>query len=367
MPSWASSARPFRSWPWPAPGRLARLAWARAGLSAASAVLAFVLAGWGVAALSRITAAAILEYLERAARLSERLSVGRPRYLLSLERIAESLEQRRDSVASSPAPGLDRARSMAEIVRAARAADWVEAETRLNEFEADFPDDPELSTLKEELARSRNDVIKSGLDQLDAARAVNDPDRVLEIYQDLVPITGRRATGALERDLAKWFLSLIHRRLRTGKVQADVVQLAARFAENFATTVEGASVRASLPTLRRSVGLCPRCAQPYTGIADACPKCLKGGTQRALDACVERGDRPTGITAPARRLNPVSKRRLGAMDRNYLEHHSSRSLTRAKSSARDEWWSFLCERSICSSACERASPCSADLFRFGSS
>ena len=29
------------------------------------------------------------------------------------------------------------------------------------------------------------------------------------------------------------------------------------------------------------------------------------------------------------------------MDRNYLEHHSFRSLTRAKSSARDEWWSFF--------------------------
>ena len=37
-----------------------------------------------------------------------------------------------------------------------------------------FPDDPELSTLREELARTRNDIIKSGLDQLDAARAVND-------------------------------------------------------------------------------------------------------------------------------------------------------------------------------------------------
>jgi hypothetical protein len=85
--------------------------------------------------------------------------------------------------------------------------------------------------------------------------------------------------GGLDRDLSKWFLGLIHRRLRTGKVQADVVQLAARFAETFATTVEGASVRASLPTLRRTVGLCPRCAQPYIGVADACPNCLKGGTQ----------------------------------------------------------------------------------------
>ena len=198
--------------------------------------------------------------------------------LALLERIAESLEQRRESVASSSASRLDRARSMAEIVRAARAADWAEAETRLNDFEAGFPDDPELSALKEELAKTRNDIIKSGLDQLDAARAVNDADRVLEIYQGLVRSLDDERRAALDRDLAKWFLSLIHRRLRTGKVQADVVQLAARFAENFATTVEGASVRASLPTLRRSVGLCPRCAQPYIGVADACPNCLKGAT-----------------------------------------------------------------------------------------
>ena len=169
---------------------------------------------------------------------------------------------------------------MAEIVRAARAADWVEAETRLNDFEAEFPDDPELSSLKEELARARNDIIKSGLDQLDAARAANDADRVLEIYQGLVPSLDDERRAALDHDLAKWFLSLIHRRLRTGKVQADVVQLAARFAETFATTVEGASVRASLPTLRRSVGLCPRCAQPYTGVADACPNCLKRPLRR---------------------------------------------------------------------------------------
>jgi hypothetical protein len=71
---------------------------------------------------------------------------------------------------------------------------------------------------------------------------------------------------------------LIHRRLRTGTIQSEVVQLASRFSEVFATTVEGASVRAALPTLRRSVGLCPRCSQPYAGVAEACPKCLSVDT-----------------------------------------------------------------------------------------
>jgi hypothetical protein len=253
--------------------------WARAGLRAAFGVLAFVLAGWGVTALVRALAASILAHLEWVAQLSEQMSMRALEARALLERMAESLEQRPESVASSSVSGLDRARSMAEIVRAAKAADWVEAETRLSDLEASFPNDPDLSSLKEELAKTRNDIIKSGLDQLDAARAVNDADRVLEIYQGLVRSLDDERRGGLDRDLSKWFLGLIHRRLRTGKVQADVVQLAARFAETFATTVEGASVRASLRTLRRTVGLCPRCAQPYIGVADACPNCLKGGTQ----------------------------------------------------------------------------------------
>jgi hypothetical protein len=253
--------------------------WARAGLSAAFAVLAFLLLGRGVTALARVVAASILECLDRIAQLSELLSRRASEGLALLERMTDSLEQRRGSVASSSASSLDRTRSMAEIVRAVKAADWVEAETRLKDFEAGFPDDPELSTLREELARTRNDIIKTGLEQLDVARTVNDPERVLELYQGLVPSLDDERRTVLDRDLAKWFLSLIHRRLRTGKVQADVVKLAERFSETFTTTVEGASVRASLPTLRRSVGLCPRCAQPYIGVADACPNCLKGATQ----------------------------------------------------------------------------------------
>jgi hypothetical protein len=255
------------------------VAWARALLWAICAVLAFSLAGWGIAALARAAAAAILAYLEWVARISEHVSSRASEGLALLERMAERLEQRGESVRSSPASGVDRARSMAEIMRAVKAADWFEAETRLSDFEASFPDDPELPLLKDELARTRNDTITSGFDELTAARAVNDSDRVLEIHQSLVRSLDYKSRDALDRDLGKWFLGLIHRRLRTGKVQADVVQLAARFAEAFANTVEGASVRASLPTLRRSVGLCPRCAQPYIGVADACPNCLKGATQ----------------------------------------------------------------------------------------
>jgi predicted amidophosphoribosyltransferase len=48
-------------------------------------------------------------------------------------------------------------------------------------------------------------------------------------------------------------------------------------------TPEGASLRASLPTLRRAAGLCARCARPYKGIADACPACLTGAPTPTTD------------------------------------------------------------------------------------
>jgi hypothetical protein len=113
--------------------------------------------------------------------------------------------------------------------------------------------------------------------QLDAARKVNDPDRVLELHRLLVPLLEADARAALESDLSRWCLRLVHNRLRTGRIQADLAQMAGRIAEAFSHTVDGASLQASLPTLRRSAGLCPRCAQPYTGVGDACPACIGVG------------------------------------------------------------------------------------------
>ena len=246
----------------------------RAGLRFAIEVMVFVLAGWGVRALTRITAAWVLE-------VSSALPLFRTVFGFVMLgdwlcwNVSPRSWKRGTWPLRVPPAAFERARAMAEIVRAMRAAEWAEAETRLGEFEVEFPGDPELAQLKDELAKAREGMVRESLARLVAAREVNDPGRVLDLYQELVPSLEDPHRASLDKDLAAWFLSLIHRRLRTGKVQADVVQLAARFADNFAATVEGASVLASLPTLRRSVGLCPRCAEPYTGVADACPSCKK--------------------------------------------------------------------------------------------
>ena len=187
-----------------------------------------------------------------------------------------------EALPAGPAPAhaaldLLKQRTVAEIRLAIREGKWDEARELIDAFATDHVDDPHVGPLHHEFQTAREASRDDHLAQLDVARKVNDPDRVLELHQILVPLLDVEARSSLEAELSRWFLRLIHNRLRTGKIQTDVAHLAGRIAETFSHTVEGASLRASLPTLRRSAGLCPRCAQPYTGVADACPACLGPG------------------------------------------------------------------------------------------
>ena len=164
---------------------------------------------------------------------------------------------------------------LTEIRRLIREGDWDAATEAVGAFRAEHPDDPRSAEASGELERAMQGALDHFESQLQAAREVNDPDQVLEIHGRLRPLIGEEERKRLDVDLARWFLSIVHRRLRSGRIQADVVALADRIAESFGHTTDGASLRASLPTLRRSAGLCPRCAKPYTGVAQACPECLK--------------------------------------------------------------------------------------------
>jgi hypothetical protein len=233
--------------------------WAMGLLSALYRFLAHAMAGIGFAAFLQV--------------LAGRLAHDVRPFALPLP------EARRDSAAAAPEPSpkslvASREDTVAEIRRSIRAGQWSEARLLLDAFSDELPDDTRLFSLEEELRSARSEAIESHAAQLDAARRVNDPERVLELHQGMMPLLDHEARASLEADLSKWFLKLIHNRLRTGKIQAEVAILAGRIADVFCHTVEGASLRASLPTLRRSAGLCPRCAQPYTGLANACPQCL---------------------------------------------------------------------------------------------
>lgn len=177
------------------------------------------------------------------------------------------------TIAANDDPSRDR---IEQIERAIRAEEWDEAASLLADFTDVEPEHADVERLGRKLGLAQQAAIDGHLEQLDASRQVNDSARVLEIYERIAPILDDSQRKPLEGDLARWFLELIHRRLRSGNIQAEIVSLSARVSEVFSGTVEGASLRAGLPTLRRSIGLCSRCGEPYVGVESACPICTSG-------------------------------------------------------------------------------------------
>jgi hypothetical protein len=232
----------------------------------------------------------LIEVLARQAEASSRLvELIESRSLPLLERIALALER----APAAPLAGSDisrgRSRGLVEFRIAVDGANWDHAESIARELSLEYPDDPEVSSLLEELARNRQFAVDDLRQRIEAARLANDPEGAINSRDDLAKLLRGEAILEVDRSLVKWLLSLIQRRLRTGTIRADVVVLAARVAESFGGTTEGASLRASLPTLRRSAGLCPKCAEPYAGVGDACPKCLAASTVPApAEAVVEQ-------------------------------------------------------------------------------
>jgi hypothetical protein len=243
-------------------------------LEALAISLAFAMTGEALAIAGRLVESAIRARSQRAMRSHEAMLALATRAVSAFERLADVLELRPIAEAPQKSPDADRSRFLAEIGQATRTGDWSAVESLLDEFDDRFPDDPAGAGLRERLEAGRREQMLGHLGQIDAARQVNDAERVLELYRTVESSLEFDRRGELERELSRWFLQLIHRRLRIVPIQADVVRLATEVAVTFGATGEGASLRASLPMLRRSVGLCPRCAQPYTGTAAACPKCL---------------------------------------------------------------------------------------------
>jgi len=184
----------------------------------------------------------------------------------ALERLAESGGMVR------PAP--PQANPLATIRRATRAGELREAGTLIADLEADGFDAAELEAVRAEFSQARDARVEELRARLDASRQVNDHETALDLEEELSLWLDPEIRGEIRADLLRWLIGLLMKRMRGGTVGVDVAVLAARIAGRFGDTAEGASLRASLPTLRRSAGLCPRCGKPYTGIDDACPQCL---------------------------------------------------------------------------------------------
>ncbi|HEU5115059.1 MAG TPA: hypothetical protein VFT74_00130 [Isosphaeraceae bacterium] len=199
-----------------------------------------------------------------------------------LERIAGALEESgvpgRSAETESDAP-------LREIRDAIREQRWEEVLERVESLRMGGNLSPEFEA---EVDRHRETAKTDLRARMDASRQANDPVSVLEYRAQLVPLLAEEIRQQVDTDLIRWCMALLMKRMRAGTVRVDVAQLAESIAETFPATSEGASLRASLPTLRRSAGLCPRCAQPYAGEQDACPRCL--GAASPAPENIENGD-----------------------------------------------------------------------------
>ncbi len=254
------------------------------GLAALAVLSAYGLTCWGLGRSSATT-------------------IGGPDWIAlfdRLDRIAVALESR----PAAPAERVDGFATMAAAIAEGR---WADADAML----AEHPDHSDASRYGEQVASAKQAAAHSMREELKAAQEVNDPDRVLEIHAGLVPVLSAEALAEIETQIVKWFLALIMRRLRGGTVRPDVAELAAKVSERFPRSVEGASLRASLATLRRSAGLCPRCARPYRGVAEACPLCLA-----AAPVATENGVTPgaSWATEPEGDLEPSPERSSEPLD-----------------------------------------------------
>lgn len=196
----------------------------------------------------------------------------------AIERLTTALETGSSGVPAPPTPG---AGSVLDEIRAAiESAGWSHAAALVDAATADFQGHHEFESLRQRLAAGRDIEVQQLRARLDASRRLNDWESVLDLHDRLHGLLDENLRkDELEREVLQWLMSLVQRRMRSGTVREDVVQLALRVSEAFGHTREGASLRAALPVLRRSVGLCARCGQPYNGLDDACPDCLQAAPQ----------------------------------------------------------------------------------------
>ncbi len=250
-----------------------------AAITATTYLVGFGLAGW-VAGRSLRAAAELIDVLVDQAESSRRTANLTEWHVApALERMAVALER---SLAEPREADNGKAMAFAGARQAILDERWDQADRLIAALTRDHPGSSEVVGLAEELAEARQEAVDGLKAQLDAARTVNDPERVIELRDALTQHLRGDPLKDLDRELVQWLMTLIQKRMRTGTVRGDVVALATKVAGSFGDTPEGASLRASLPTLRRSVGLCPRCAQPYVGLASACPQCQAAAKAPAL-------------------------------------------------------------------------------------
>ncbi len=242
--------------------------WVPGRLLAASALVAGSLLTALLARALLILTSAWLELLaaqaralDRLADAVDRLSVSTAPIPLRVKTEAEAKPEPESEPARDGAPSGPPTDPIERVRVAIREGHWAEAESLIEGLAATRPG-PEVDHLAGTFAAARGASITHIRARIDAARQANDLDAVLDQRAELMALIPIDELAALDRDLARWCMAQIQKRLRGGRMSIDVALLSGRVAEALNHTPEGASLKAALPTLRRSVGLCAVAANP---------------------------------------------------------------------------------------------------------
>jgi hypothetical protein len=244
------------------------------GIVGLSYLAGFGLAGWIVGRLLSTGAELIDVFADQAESSARTANLLEEHALPALGRIALALEKLSTEDKVQPRePVEDETTRRFAVARQAIAANrWAQADKLVGALVREFPG-PEAARLLAELEDARNRAVEALKTRLEAAKTAGDALLVVELRDALTEHLRGDRLDDFDRKLVRWLVGEIKQKIRTGTIKPELATLATRVADSFADTPEGAALKGSIPNLRRSAGLCPKCARPYKGADDACPRC----------------------------------------------------------------------------------------------
>lgn len=213
------------------------------GVVAAVTLGGFGLAAWVAGQLLRAASELIEVVIDGAESIVETGSMVETQIVPGLARASAALERLADAPA---ADGSNRAASA--VRRAILDGKWGRAEQLL---QAISPREPDFATLAAELTRGRQVEADDLQGRLSAARAADDPEKVMDCRDALTRHLRGETLHDLDLRVARWIADHIQKRAKAREVTPGLVALAARAAESFGDTAEGIALRDALPSLQR--------------------------------------------------------------------------------------------------------------------
>lgn len=197
----------------------------------------------------------------------------------AIQRLAKSLDNRAAAAdpATAPPPAIPPARNPEQLaldaIRATISREqWEQARRQILSFVERFPNSLHAAGLSEQFELARRQKVQSLRQALAAAQQSSDAGAALEARDQLTQYLSGDTLAKLDDEVVAWLVQHIRAKLLAGRAK-EVVRLAEQVAETFADVAGTAPLRQSLPTLRRSAGLCPSCGHPYDIELPECPEC----------------------------------------------------------------------------------------------